>query len=84
MTSWAGTRLIKSTSKEYKNIYTNIWLQLGIISYCKMDISGACGVTLGCRGFVCRNNTWLWAGLRRVTFINILKYYMVWDRIVFL
>ena len=22
----------------------------------------------------------LWEGLRRVTFINILKYYMVWER----
>ena len=41
-------KIIKYTSKKYYNIDTNICLQLGLISSCKLESMGICGITLAC------------------------------------
>ena len=59
------SHIITSTSKKYEHAYTNIFLQLGLIHYCKLESPGVCGIALGCPGCRSSNHTWAMVGIEK-------------------
>ena len=77
------SHIITYNSKKYENIDANFCLQLGLISSCKLESTGVCGINLGFPGCISINHTWYMVEIEKSNIYPFLKYYMGWYIILF-
>ena len=77
------SHIIASTLKKYENTDTNVWLQLDLISSCKLESTAVWGIALGCPGCKSSNYTWAVVVIEKSNIYQDFKNYVGWYIIIF-